>query len=87
MSLLSFLLFLLVAGLCAVIAEAIFPGRVPGGFLVAAVVGVIGAWLGNSLFGTFGPILAGVALLPTILGSGVIVFGLALISGAFAARS
>jgi len=84
MSVLGFLMFLLIAGLCAVIAEAIFPGRVPGGFLVAVVVGVIGAWVGNSLFGTFGPLLAGIALLPTILGSGIVVFGIALLSGAFA---
>jgi uncharacterized membrane protein YeaQ/YmgE (transglycosylase-associated protein family) len=83
MSALGFLMFLLIAGVCALIAEAVVPGRVPGGFLVAIVVGVIGAWLGNSLFGTFGPILASVALLPTILGAGIVVFGLALLSGTF----
>jgi len=83
MSVLGFLMFLLIAGVCALIAEAIFPGRVPGGFLVAIVVGVIGAWVGNNLFGSFGPVLVSVALLPTILGSGLVVFGLALLSGAF----
>ncbi len=84
MSVLGFFMFLLIAGVCALIAEAVFPGRVPGGFLVAIVVGVIGAWFGNSLFGSFGPVLASVALLPTILGSGIVVFGLALLSGSFA---
>lgn len=86
MTIISFLLFLLVAGICAIIAEAVVPGRVPGGFLVAAVFGVIGAWLGASLFGNFGPALAGVSLLPTIIGSAILVFLLSLISGAVARR-
>lgn len=86
MGIIGFLLFLLVAGVCAIIADAIVPGRIPGGFLVAAVVGVIGAWLGDALLGTFGPILAGVAILPTILGSGLLVFILSLVSGTLARR-
>ncbi|MBC7881303.1 MAG: GlsB/YeaQ/YmgE family stress response membrane protein [Anaerolineae bacterium] len=84
MSILSFLLFLVVAAVCAGIAEAIFPGRIPGGFLTTAVVGIIGGWVGASLFGSIGPALFGVTLIPTILGTGVLVFVLSLISGAFA---
>ncbi|BAC88046.1 MAG: GlsB/YeaQ/YmgE family stress response membrane protein [Aphanocapsa lilacina HA4352-LM1] len=81
MGILSFILFLVVAGICAVIAEAIVPGRIPGGFLVAAVFGVIGAWVGAALFGNFGPALANVSLIPTILGSAILVFIVALVSG------
>jgi uncharacterized membrane protein YeaQ/YmgE (transglycosylase-associated protein family) len=81
MSIISFLLFLLVAGICAIIADAVVPGRIPGGFLVAAVVGVIGAWIGANLFGSIGPTLAGVSLIPTILGSAILVFLLSLIAG------
>ncbi|AGY56903.1 GlsB/YeaQ/YmgE family stress response membrane protein [Gloeobacter kilaueensis] len=81
MSILSFLLFLVVAAVCAFIAEAIVPGRVPGGWLVAAIFGIIGAWLGAALFGNFGPVLAGVALLPTIIGSAILVFVVSLFSG------
>src|SRR5438477_6689206 len=66
MSILAFILFLIVAAACAWIAEAIVPGAVPGGFLVSAIVGILGAWLGASLFGHFGPDLAGVPLLPAI---------------------
>jgi uncharacterized membrane protein YeaQ/YmgE (transglycosylase-associated protein family) len=59
MSILSFLLFLVVAAVCAGIAEAIFPGRIPGGFLTTAVVGIVGGWVGASLFGSIGPALFG----------------------------
>jgi uncharacterized membrane protein YeaQ/YmgE (transglycosylase-associated protein family) len=83
MSILSFLLFLLVAAACAWIAEALVPGSIPGGFLVTAVVGVLGAWIGASLFGNFGPVLAGVSLLPAIIGSALLVFLFSLLSRPF----
>lgn len=80
MSLLGWILFLVVAAVCAWIASAIVPGSVPGGFLTAMVLGVVGAWLGTRLIGQFGPTLAGVPLLPAILGSGILIFVLALAS-------
>jgi uncharacterized membrane protein YeaQ/YmgE (transglycosylase-associated protein family) len=83
MSILSFLLFLIVAAVCASIAEYFVPGRVPGGFIAAAIFGVIGGWIGGHLFGALGPSLAGVSLIPTILGSAVLVFVLALLGGVF----
>lgn len=76
----SILLFLLVAALCASLAAAVVPGRIPGGFLAAMVCGVIGAWIGGHLVGPVGPVLFGVPLLSTILGSGIFVFGLACLS-------
>jgi uncharacterized membrane protein YeaQ/YmgE (transglycosylase-associated protein family) len=84
MSILTFLLFLVVAALCAGIAEYIVPGQVPGGFLTLAIVGVIGAWIGGNLFGSIGPSVLGVTLIPTILGSGLLVFVLSLVSRSFA---
>jgi uncharacterized membrane protein YeaQ/YmgE (transglycosylase-associated protein family) len=83
MQIVAFILFLMVASVCAYIAEMIVPGKAPGGFLASAVVGIIGAWIGGNLVGHFGPDLAGVSLLPTIIGSAVLVFGMALISGGF----
>jgi uncharacterized membrane protein YeaQ/YmgE (transglycosylase-associated protein family) len=83
MGILGFILFLVVAAVCAWIAEAIVPGRVPGGFLVSAIVGVIGAWIGTALFGHFGPDLAGVPVVPAIIGSAVLVFLMSLLSGFF----
>ncbi len=86
MSILSLILFLVVAGVCAIIADALVPGRIPGGFLVAAVVGVIGAWIGGTLLGSIGPSLAGVSIIPAIVGSALLVFLLSLVSGYTARR-
>ncbi len=69
----SLLLFLIVAAICAIIASALVPGSIPGGFLVAMVCGFLGAWIGGNLLGSFGPSLAGVSLIPTILGSAILV--------------
>lgn len=80
MTILSFILFLIVAAVCAWIAAAIVPGSVPGGFFTAAIFGIIGAWIGASLFGSFGPSVEGVPLVPAIFGSAILVFGLTLLS-------
>jgi uncharacterized membrane protein YeaQ/YmgE (transglycosylase-associated protein family) len=80
MSILGFLLYCLVAALCAGIAEYIVPGRIPGGLLTSVIFGIIGAWIGASLMGSMGPVLAGVAVLPAIIGSAVLIFGLSLLS-------
>jgi uncharacterized membrane protein YeaQ/YmgE (transglycosylase-associated protein family) len=83
MGILSFILFLIVAAACAWIAECIVPGSIPGGFLTSAIVGIIGAWIGGSMVGHIGPDLAGVSLVPCILGSAVLVFLLSLCSRGF----
>jgi uncharacterized membrane protein YeaQ/YmgE (transglycosylase-associated protein family) len=82
MGILSFILFLIVAATCAWIAERFVPGNVPGGFFASAIVGIIGAWVGGNLVGHIGPDLAGISLVPCILGSAILVFGLAVLSGA-----
>lgn len=71
--------YLVVAGVCALIAERLVPGGIPGGFFVTVIFGVIGAWIGGSFLGHFGPDLAGVSLVPCIAGSSILVFGLSLI--------
>lgn len=86
MSILTFILFIVVAAVCAWIADFFVPGTIPGGFLAAAIVGVIGAWMGSNLFGSFGPDLAGVPLLPTILGSALLIVVMALIGRGLAGR-
>lgn len=80
MTVLAVLLYLIVAACCAGLAAYLVPGSIPGGFLTAAVVGIIGAWIGANLMGGFGPTLAGVPLVPAILGSAIVVFAMALIS-------
>jgi len=88
MSIAGFFLFVIVAVVCAWIAQYFAPGRIPGGFFTATIVGIIGAWLGNHhVCGTFGPSLQGVSLLPTIIGSAVLVFTLAMLSKKFRAAN
>ncbi|HEY9786175.1 MAG TPA: GlsB/YeaQ/YmgE family stress response membrane protein [Candidatus Obscuribacterales bacterium] len=84
MDILGFILFCIVAAVCAWIADAIVPGRVPGGFLAAVIVGILGAWLGTSMMGKLGPELGGVSLLPAIVGSAALIFIMALIGGTLA---
>jgi uncharacterized membrane protein YeaQ/YmgE (transglycosylase-associated protein family) len=74
MDILAIICYLVVAAVCALIAEKFVPGSVPGGFLTAAIVGVIGAWVGGNLVGHLGPDLAGISLIPCILGSALLVF-------------
>lgn len=78
MTVLGFLFYCLVAAVCAGIADYIAPGRIPGGFLAAVVVGILGAWLGGAMMGSLGPELAGVSLLPAIVGSALLIFVLSL---------
>ena len=76
MGILSWIVLGLIAG---AIAKAIMPGRDPGGFIVTAIIGIVGAiiggFIGNMLFG-----IGGVngfdlrSLLVAIVGSLVLLF-------------
>jgi len=78
-SILGFILFLIVAAVCATLGEKLVPNSIPGGFFTSAVVGIVGAWLGGSLLGHLGPDLGGIAIIPCILGSAIFVFLLSLV--------
>jgi uncharacterized membrane protein YeaQ/YmgE (transglycosylase-associated protein family) len=80
MNVLTFILFLLIAALCAVMAEYMMPNKLPGGIVAGAIIGVLGAWIGGGLIGCFGPSFAGVSLFPTFIGSAVLIFGCTLLS-------
>ncbi len=80
MGIIAIICYLVVAAVCAYLAERLVPGTIPGGFLTSAIVGIIGAWVGGSLIGHFGPDLGGVALVPCILGSAILVFVVSLCS-------
>ncbi len=45
----SFLVYLVFGLICAAIAKAIMPGQDPGGFIVTAIIGIVGAYLGAYL--------------------------------------
>ena len=73
MTLLELIIFLLIAGICGVIAEMVV-GFSPGGFIASIVVGLIGAYLGSWLAGVLGlpPVLSTAALVPHTSGKAVI---------------
>jgi uncharacterized membrane protein YeaQ/YmgE (transglycosylase-associated protein family) len=83
MGMLPFICYLIVAAVCAVVAERFVPSGIRGGWIASGVVGVVGGWFGGSLIGHFGPELTGVALIPCILGSAVLVFAFSIYSGGF----
>ncbi len=71
---LGVILMLIVAALVGFAAEAIVPGRqIPNGWLGAMGAGLIGSWIGTMMIGHQGPVLAGVYLVPALLGAVVLV--------------
>ena len=82
-NLLGFLMMLMVAALVGFAAEAIVPGRsVSHGWLGAIGIGLIGSWIGSLAFGSFGPILMGVKLVPALLGTILLISFLTIIRAA-----
>ncbi len=86
MTVLTILLYVAIATACGFVAERFTPGVIPGGIVTSAIVGILGAWVGSILFGTFGLQIAGVSLVPCILGSAILVCLLSLFSRAFKLR-
>ncbi|GAY72185.1 GlsB/YeaQ/YmgE family stress response membrane protein [Lentilactobacillus kosonis] len=56
----------------------------PAGWIANIIAGLIGSWLGESLLGSWGPHLAGMALIPSIIGACVLVL---IVSAFFGMRS
>ncbi len=63
---------LIVGGLIGLIAGALTKGGSMG-WIVNIVAGLVGAWLGQALLGAWGPSLAGMALIPSIIGAVIVV--------------
>jgi uncharacterized membrane protein YeaQ/YmgE (transglycosylase-associated protein family) len=84
-SLVALLVTLIVAGIVGWAADAVVPGKLPGGWLGAVLAGIVGGWLGHLLFTwlhwpTLGLVIAGVDLVPAFAGAVVIAFALELFS-------
>jgi uncharacterized membrane protein YeaQ/YmgE (transglycosylase-associated protein family) len=84
----AFTFFLTFAAVCAIIVDAVAPGVIPRGFhnlvilgIIGSILSVIGGWLGIVLVGDIGPQLAGISLVPTLVGTGLLLFGLNSASG------
>jgi transglycosylase associated protein len=64
---------LIVGGFIGFIAGAITKKGGAMGIIANIVAGLIGSSVGQSLFGTWGPSLAGMAFIPSIIGAVIVV--------------
>jgi uncharacterized membrane protein YeaQ/YmgE (transglycosylase-associated protein family) len=80
-TLVGFLLTLAVAGLVGWAADAVVPGRLPGGWLGAVLAGIIGGFIGTLLLGKIGPTIFDVNIIPAFIGAAAIAVGAELALG------
>lgn len=71
-TLVGFLLTVLVAGLVGWAADAVIPGKLPGGWLGAVLAGLVGGFLGTLLLGKIGPTIFDINIIPAFIGAAVI---------------
>lgn len=85
---LGFLVMLLVAAIVGFIGDALVPGRMPGGWVGAIIAGLLGSAIGGYLFNAMsmpvGPVLGGLAIVPSIIGAALVVFLFGLIANGVA---
>ncbi|RUS47789.1 GlsB/YeaQ/YmgE family stress response membrane protein [Cohnella sp. AR92] len=79
---LGLLISILMAILIGIIGDALVRSRMPGGVFGSMIAGFAGAWLGVLLLGSWGPVIAGFPVVPSIIGAALFVFLLGLISQA-----
>ncbi|MFG6115836.1 GlsB/YeaQ/YmgE family stress response membrane protein [Halobacillus sp. MO56] len=68
------ILYLIVGGLIGWLAGAIIGRDMPLGIIGNIIAGIVGAWIGGELLGSWGPSLAGIAILPALIGAIIFVF-------------
>jgi uncharacterized membrane protein YeaQ/YmgE (transglycosylase-associated protein family) len=73
-SLLGVIVTLAIAGLVGFIADRIVPGKLPYGWVGATAAGLLGSWLGSTLFGHFGPVVARIPIFPALIGAIIVAF-------------
>ncbi|MFU2164104.1 GlsB/YeaQ/YmgE family stress response membrane protein [Streptococcus pluranimalium] len=69
----SFIWSLIVGSLIGLAAGAITKKGGSMGWAANIIAGIVGSWVGHALFGAWGPALAGMALIPSILGAVIVV--------------
>jgi uncharacterized membrane protein YeaQ/YmgE (transglycosylase-associated protein family) len=80
MTLTGFLILLLMSAIIGVTAEAIVGTKVGPGWLGTAIVGLVGAWIGNALL-PVGPLAGGVYLIGGIIGAVILILLLKMLTG------
>lgn len=64
---------LIVGGVIGAIAGAITKKGSSMGIIANVIAGLVGSALGQALFGDWGPMLAGMAIIPSIIGAVILV--------------
>ncbi|MGT2785879.1 GlsB/YeaQ/YmgE family stress response membrane protein [Streptococcus merionis] len=72
---------LIVGALIGVIAGALTNKGGSMGWIANIAAGLVGSAVGQSLFGTWGPSLAGMALIPSIFGAAIVVIVVSFVLG------
>ncbi|MDQ0222789.1 GlsB/YeaQ/YmgE family stress response membrane protein [Streptococcus moroccensis] len=72
---------LIVGALIGVIAGALTNKGGSMGWIANIVAGLVGSALGQALFGSWGPVLAGMAVFPSILGAVIVVLVVSFVLG------
>lgn len=73
---------IIIGAVIGIIGSSIVGRDMPGGWVGNIVGGLLGSWLGSNLLGSWGPHVAGMAVLPAIIGAMIVVFLVSLIIGA-----
>lgn len=73
----------MMAIIIGIIGDALVGHEMPGGIIGSMIAGFIGAWLGPWLFGAWGPVIGGFAIVPAIIGTAIFVFLLGLVAKLF----
>ncbi|KRO17852.1 GlsB/YeaQ/YmgE family stress response membrane protein [Lacticaseibacillus saniviri] len=72
---------LIIGAVIGVIGQMIVGRDMPFGWIGNIIAGLVGSWLGSTLFSSWGPVVAGMAIIPAILGAIIVVFVVSLIMG------
>ena len=64
---------LLIGAIIGAVAGALTSRDLPMGWIGNIIAGIVGSWLGESLLGGWGPQLAGMAIVPSIIGAVILV--------------
>lgn len=83
MSFVALVISVIVAFIIGIVAVKFVPFDMPGGWVGAVIAGFIGAWIGHGLLGVWGPIVAGFAIIPALIGSIIFICILGLVAEFF----
>lgn len=77
----GFIWSLIVGGVIGLIAGAITKKGGSMGIVANVLAGLVGSWVGQSLLGSFGPVVAGMAIVPSIIGAVIVVLAVSFLLG------